>query len=69
MKLIALVTEPKSVTRFLRHLGEPTDAPAISAARDPPYFTSRAVRRALAGGDGVAEWRKLAAGAKRWAPG
>ena len=47
MKLIALVTEPKSVSRFLRHLGEPTDAPAICAARDPPYFTSRAVRRAL----------------------
>ena len=47
MKLIALVTEPSSLTRFLRHLAEPTDAPAISAARDPPYFTSRAVRRAL----------------------
>ena len=49
MKLIALVTEPKSVTRFLRHLGEPTDAPAMSAAREPPYFTSCAVRRALGG--------------------
>ena len=47
MRLISFVTEPSSLTRFLRHLGEPTDAPAISAARDPPYFTSRAVRRAL----------------------
>ena len=45
--VIALVTAPKSLTRFLRHLGEPTDAPAISAARDPPCFTSHAVRRAL----------------------
>ena len=48
MKLISFVTEPSSLTRFLRHLGEPTEAPAMSAARDPPYFTSRAVRRALA---------------------
>ena len=43
MKLIALVTEPSSLTRFLLH----TDAPAISAARDPPYFTSPAMRRTL----------------------
>ena len=47
MKLISFVTERSSLTRFLRHLGEPTDAPAMSGARDPPYFTSRAVRRAL----------------------
>ena len=47
MQLIALVTGPGSPTRFPRHLGEPTDAPASSAARDPLYFTSRAVRRAL----------------------
>ena len=47
MKLFALVTEPSNLTRFLRHLGVPTDAPARSAARHPPYFKSRAVRRAL----------------------
>ena len=40
-------TEPKSVARFLRRLAEPSDAPLISAARDPPCFTSRAVRRAV----------------------
>jgi hypothetical protein len=47
MKLRALVTAPGSVERFLRHLGEPTEAPPLSAARDPPYFKSRAVRRKL----------------------
>jgi len=47
MKLRALVTKPSSIERFLRYLGEPTEAPPLSAARDPPYFKSRAVRRAL----------------------
>ena len=39
MSLLALVTEPKSLTRYLRALGEPTDAP-------PPYWKSRVLRRA-----------------------
>jgi hypothetical protein len=47
MKLRALVTAPGSVERFLRHLGEPTEPPPLSAARDPPFFKSRAVRRKL----------------------
>jgi hypothetical protein len=47
MKLRALVTAPGSVGRFLRYLGEPTEPPPLSAARDPPYFKSRAVRRKL----------------------
>ena len=47
MKLIALVTEPSSVARFLRHLREPTEAPTMAPARDPPNFRTRAVRRAL----------------------
>jgi hypothetical protein len=49
MKLRALVTvtAPCSVERFLRHLGEPTEPPPLSAARDPPFFKSRAVRRKL----------------------
>jgi len=47
MKLRALITKPSSIQRFLRYLGEPTDAPTRSAARDPPYFASRAVRRKL----------------------
>jgi hypothetical protein len=47
MKLRVLVTAPGSVERFLRHLGEPTEAPPLSAARDPPLFKSRSVRRKL----------------------
>jgi hypothetical protein len=47
MKLRALVTAPGSVERFLRHLGEPTEPPPLAAARDPPFFKSRAVRRKL----------------------
>jgi hypothetical protein len=47
VKLRALVTAPGSVERFLRHVGEPTEAPPLCAARDPPFFKSRAVRRKL----------------------
>ena len=42
-----LTSKPSSIERFLRYLGEPTEAPPLSAARDPPYFKTRAVRRAL----------------------
>ncbi|MEO8903941.1 MAG: hypothetical protein ABI627_20670, partial [Polyangiaceae bacterium] len=45
MRLLALVTEPSSVARFLRHQGEPSEVPPRAAARAPPYFQSRAVRR------------------------
>jgi len=45
MRLLALVTEPKNVARFLRHLGENTEAPPRAPARDPPYWTSPVLRR------------------------
>ncbi len=45
MKLRALVTEPASVRRLLRHLGEPTDAPPLAPARDPPFYRSPVLRR------------------------
>jgi hypothetical protein len=45
VRLLALVTEPKNVARFLRHLGEPTDLPRRAPARDPPYWQSRVLRR------------------------
>jgi hypothetical protein len=45
MRLLALITEPKNVARFLRHIGEPTDPPPRAPARDPPYWTSRVLRR------------------------
>jgi len=46
MRLVALVTEAASVRRFLRGLGESTDAPARAPARGPPYWRSRVLRRA-----------------------
>ena len=46
MRLVALVTEAASVRRFLRALGESTDAPARAEARGPPYWRSRVLRRA-----------------------
>jgi hypothetical protein len=45
MRLIALLTEPPEVARFLRHLGEPTEPPSRAPARDPPYWQSRVLRR------------------------
>jgi len=46
MRLVALITEPKSIRRFLRGLGEPTEAPVREPARGPPYWKSRVLRRA-----------------------
>jgi hypothetical protein len=34
MKLVALLTEPRSIARFLTSLGEPTDVPARSPNAD-----------------------------------
>jgi hypothetical protein len=45
LRLVALMTEPKEIRRYLRALGEPTDAPDRSPARGPPYWRSRALRR------------------------
>ncbi len=47
MRLVALVTEAASVRRFLRGLGESTDAPARAPARGPPYWRSRVLRRVV----------------------
>jgi hypothetical protein len=49
MRLLAMVTDDKSVTRYLRALGEPTDAPTRTPARGPPYWKSRVLRRAAVG--------------------
>jgi transposase len=48
MRLSALVISVSSITRILRHLGEPTEPPARAPARGPPYFATRAARRKLA---------------------
>jgi hypothetical protein len=46
MKLRALVIAA-SIERLLRQFGDPVDPPALSPARGPPFFKSRAVRRKL----------------------
>jgi hypothetical protein len=45
MKIVALVTDPDSIDRYLRHIGEPTEPPKLSAARGPPLYQSRVLRR------------------------
>jgi hypothetical protein len=45
MKLMAMVTDPKSVRRMLQHVGEPTEPPPREPARGPPYWKSRVLRR------------------------
>jgi hypothetical protein len=45
LRLVALMTERNEIARYLRALGEPTDAPPRSAARGPPYGSSRVLRR------------------------
>ena len=45
MKLVAMVTEPSSIRRFLRSRGERTDAPDRAPARGPPYWKSTVLRR------------------------
>jgi hypothetical protein len=51
MKLLALVTDPTSVARYLRGIGEPTDVPKRTPARGPPYWASRVLRRGAGSGE------------------
>jgi hypothetical protein len=53
MKLLAMVTDPASIARYLAAVGEATEAPRRSPSRGPPYWNSRVLRRqALGEGDG-----------------
>jgi hypothetical protein len=45
MKLVALVTEPKSIVRYLAKLCEPIDIPTHSTSRGPPHWKSIVLRR------------------------
>ena len=36
MRIIAFVLDPPVIERILRHIGEPTEPPAILPARSPP---------------------------------
>jgi hypothetical protein len=45
-----MITDGKSVARYLAKLGEPTDVPGRSRSRGPPYWKSAVLRvKALAG--------------------
>jgi hypothetical protein len=45
MKLIALVIDLHSAARYLAKIGEPTELPARSNSRGPPYWKSTVLRR------------------------
>jgi len=45
MKLLAMVTDAKSIRRFLASTDEPLDAPTRSPNRGPPFWQSTVLRR------------------------
>ncbi len=54
MKVIALVRDPQSIARYLRHLGLPTDAPSMAVPSGPRAYLpcrchTRASRAPVAG--------------------
>ncbi len=49
MKLIALVKDSKQISRFLTHLGDPTDAPRRAPNRGPPFWKSTVLRQRALG--------------------
>ena len=52
MRLLAVVKNPASITRYLAAAGELTDVPSRAPGRGPPYWKSRVLRRqALGDGD------------------
>jgi hypothetical protein len=49
MRLVAVLTNPTSVARYLTGVGEPTELPARSPDRGPPYWKSTILRRRALG--------------------
>ncbi len=49
MKLLAMVTDPASIARYLAAVGEATEVPRRSPSRGPPYWKSRVLRRQACG--------------------
>src|SRR3954468_12030738 len=57
MKLLAMVTDAKSIRRFLASTDEPLDAPIRAPNREPPFWQSTVLRRKPS-----ATWRSEARG-------
>ncbi len=49
MRLLAMVTEPASIARYLAATGEATEVPQRSPGRGPPYWKSQVLRRQVLG--------------------
>jgi len=49
LKLLAMVTEPASIARYLAAVGEAKKVPRRSPSRGPPYWKSRVLRRQATG--------------------
>ena len=49
MKLLALVKDPASISRYLAAVGEATEVPRRSPGRGPPYWKSRVLRLKVLG--------------------
>ena len=49
MKLVAMVTNPVSIARYLAKLGELADVPPRAPSRGPPYWKSTVLRRKALG--------------------
>jgi hypothetical protein len=49
MRLLAMVTDPASIARYLAAIGEATEVPRRSPNRGPPYGKSRVLRRQATG--------------------
>jgi len=44
------LTDPKSIRRYLARVGEPTEPPARSPSRGPPFCKSVVLRQKILGG-------------------
>lgn len=52
MRLLGVIKESASITRYLAAVGEATEVPRRSPSRGPPYWRSRVLRRQTPGGEG-----------------
>jgi len=61
MRLLAVIKESASITRYLAAVGEATEVPRRSPSRGPPYWKSQVLRRKALGDE--EGWRSHGNGA------